>query len=150
MGALIIRDDVRQAMEVLVDAGVARLSDEESVSLAKAWERHLPSTKGSVDSCKASSLAVCLCGYVSVEKHALLSNDTLANISKTVASHLHGEDLTSRLLAVDLCTRGFRVWQRHVDAMAILRALFTLAVNSRKDNVSMQNVGQQSERSRVP
>ncbi|KAI6041430.1 hypothetical protein EDC04DRAFT_1281991 [Pisolithus marmoratus] len=67
--------DVRQATKVLVDAGVARLSDEESVSLVRAWERHLPSTEESVDDSKASSLAVFLCGYVSVEKHALLSNE---------------------------------------------------------------------------
>ncbi|KIN96873.1 hypothetical protein M404DRAFT_32838 [Pisolithus tinctorius Marx 270] len=137
-------NDVRQATKVLVDAGVARLNGEESVSLVRAWEQHLPSSKGSVYDSRASSLAVFLCGYVSVEKHALLSDATLANISKSVASCLHGEDPISRLLAVDLCTRGFQVWQRHVDAMAILRALFTLAANSRKDNVSIQNVGQQA------
>ncbi|KAI6129661.1 WD40-repeat-containing domain protein [Pisolithus croceorrhizus] len=137
-------NDVRQATKVLVDAGVARLSGEESVGLVKAWERHLPSTEGSVGDSKASSLAVFLCGYVSVEKHVFLSNDTLTNISKSVASYLHEEDSTRRLLAVELCSRGFHVWQRHVDAMAILRALFTLAVNSRKDNISVQNVGQQA------
>ncbi|KAI6166690.1 WD40-repeat-containing domain protein [Pisolithus thermaeus] len=137
-------NDVRQATKVLVDAGVARLSGEESVSLVKAWERHLPSAEGSVGDSEASSLAVFLCGYVSVEKHLFLSNDTLTNISKSVTSYLHEEDSTRRLLAVELCSRGFHVWQRHVDAMVILRALFTLAVNSRKDNISVQNVGQQA------
>ncbi|KAI6030774.1 hypothetical protein F5J12DRAFT_802739 [Pisolithus orientalis] len=137
-------NDVRQATKILVDAGVVRLGGEESVGLVGAWKRHLPSTERSLDHSKVSSLAVFLCGYVSVEKHALLSDDTLADISKSVASYLHKEDLTSRLLAVDLCTRGFQVWQRYVDAMAILRALFTLAMNSRKDNVSVQNVGQQA------
>lgn len=137
-------NDVRQATKVLVDAGVVRLSDEESVGLVEAWERHLPSTEGSVSDSKTSSLAVFLCGYVSLEKHALLSNDTLMNVSKSIASYLHEEDPIRRLLGVDLCTRGFHVWQRHVDAMAILRALFTLAVNSRKDNISVQNVGQQA------
>ncbi|KAG6864820.1 hypothetical protein C0991_006941 [Blastosporella zonata] len=38
----------------------------------------------------------------------------------------------------------FHVWQHYIDAMEILRALFTLATSTRKDSISLQNVGSQA------
>ncbi|KAL4080859.1 WD40-repeat-containing domain protein [Scleroderma citrinum] len=139
-------NEVRQAAKILVDTGVVRLSDGESISMVDAWQRHLPCSEGSDKDPKKSALALFLCGYVAVEKQALLSDRqvvyVLMNIANSIASYLHEEDPTCRVLAVDLCARGFRMWQQHVDAMAVLRALFGLAVSSRKDNISIQNVGQ--------
>lgn len=48
------------------------------------------------------------------------------------------------MVGVDLCARGFPIWEQHVDALAMLRALFNLAASSRKDNISIHNVGQQA------
>jgi len=49
-----------------------------------------------------------------------------------------------RVLAIDLCSRGFQVWQNYVDAMEILRALFTLATNASKQAITAQNIGAQA------
>jgi WD repeat-containing protein 7 len=48
------------------------------------------------------------------------------------------------VLAIDLCSRGFQIWQNYVDAMEILRALFLLATNVRKESISAQNAGPQA------
>jgi len=58
--------------------------------------------------------------------------------------YLHDEKSTYRVLAIDLCSRGFHIWQHYVDAMEILRALFNLATNSRKESISTKNVGPQA------
>jgi hypothetical protein len=58
--------------------------------------------------------------------------------------YLHDEGSKHRVLAIDLCSRGFHIWQHYVDAMKILRALFTLATNSRKEAITAQNVGAQA------
>ena len=55
--------------------------------------------------------------------------------------YLHDEQLRYRVLAIDLCSHGFPVWQHYIDAMDILRALFTLATNSSKQAITAQNVG---------
>lgn len=68
----------------------------------------------------------------------------LTDISKSIALYLHDEKSLYRVLAIDLCSRGFQVWQHYIDAMEILRALFTLATGSRKDSINIQNIGTQA------
>ncbi|KAG6860615.1 hypothetical protein C0995_009369 [Termitomyces sp. Mi166 len=52
-----------------------------------------------------------------------------------------GDELT---LPTSISIRGFHMWQHYIDAMEILRALFNLATSSRKDSISLQNVGPQA------
>jgi hypothetical protein len=49
-----------------------------------------------------------------------------------------------RVLAIDLCSRGFQVWQNYVDAVENLRALFTFSTNASKHAITAQNVGAQA------
>jgi len=46
-----------------------------------------------------------------------------------------------RVLAIELCSRGFDIWQNYVDAKEMLRSLFVLATNAKKESISSQNVG---------
>lgn len=68
----------------------------------------------------------------------------MTDISKSIALYLHDEKSLYRVLAVDLCSRGFHVWQHYIDAREILRSLFTLATTSRKDFINLQNIGAQA------
>ena len=68
----------------------------------------------------------------------------LTDISKSIALYLHDEKSIYRVLAVDLCSRGFHVWQHYIDSMEILRSLFNLSTNMDKDSISVQNVGAQA------
>jgi hypothetical protein len=59
----------------------------------------------------------------------------VTDIAKSIALYLHDEaqapaSATNRILSIELCSRGFQVWQHHVDAMEMLRALFGFAVAS--------------------
>ena len=76
--------------------------------------------------------------------HTNENPSTLMDLSKSISSYLHDENSTYRVLAIDLCSRGFHVWQHYVDAMEILRSLFNIATNSRKDSISIQNLGAQA------
>jgi hypothetical protein len=71
-------------------------------------------------------------------------NSTLTDISKSMALYLHNEHSSHQVLAIDVCSRGFQIWQHYVDAMEILRALSLLATNTRKDSISSQNAGPQA------
>lgn len=66
------------------------------------------------------------------------------DISKSINLYLHDEKSIYRILAIDLCSRGFSVWHHYIDSMEILRSLFDLATSVRKDSISIQNVGAQA------
>lgn len=68
----------------------------------------------------------------------------LTDISKSICLYLTDDKSIYRILAVDLCSRGFNVWQHYIDAMDILRSLFDLATSVRKDSISVQNIGTQA------
>lgn len=138
-------NDVRQAAKALFDAGIVRLSDEESIALVDAWQHHLPCLQPSIEKESAkSSLALFICGYMAAEKYSLLSTSSLIDISKSIALYLHDESSAHRGLAIDLCARGFQIWQHYIDAMAMLRALYTLATSTRKETISARNIGPQA------
>lgn len=48
------------------------------------------------------------------------------------------------MLAIELCSRGFEIWQQYFDAMEALRSLFTLATTTRKETISVRNPGPQA------
>lgn len=68
----------------------------------------------------------------------------LADVSKSIALYLHDETSPYRAVAIDLCSRGFAIWQQYVDAVEMLRALFILATTPRKNSISIQNAGLQA------
>jgi hypothetical protein len=57
---------------------------------------------------------------------------------------MHDDTSNHRALATDLCAKGFHIWQHYVDSMALLRSVFALATNMRKEQISAQNFGPQA------
>ncbi|OJT12977.1 WD repeat-containing protein 7 [Trametes pubescens] len=137
--------EVRQAVRLLLDAGVARLADSETTELVEAWQQYLPvmRTDKEKDS-PQSAKALCICGFIAVDKYTLLPTSTLTDIAKSIALFLHDETSPHRSLAIDLCSRGFQVWQQYVDAVEMLRALFTLATTTKKETIAVPNIGVQA------
>lgn len=58
--------------------------------------------------------------------------------------YLHESDVSCKALAIDLCSRGFAVWQHYIDSMEMLRSLFNLATSSKKESITAQNIGPQA------
>jgi hypothetical protein len=58
--------------------------------------------------------------------------------------YLHENDVSCKALAIDLCSRGFNVWQHYIDSMEMLRNLFDIATSTKKESISAQNVGPQA------
>ncbi|KAJ7068638.1 hypothetical protein C8F01DRAFT_1118822 [Mycena amicta] len=138
-------NEVRQAARMLFDASIARLSDEETIELADHWQHFLPCLQSTADrESLPAALSLFLCGHIAAEKYSLLSSNALTDISKSIALYLHDEQSQYRVLAIDLCSRGFHIWQHYIDSMDILRALFTLATSSRKETITAQNAGPQA------
>jgi WD repeat-containing protein 7 len=77
----------------------------------------------------------------SVTFHCLHPPSSLSDISKSVTKYLHDEQPLYRVLAIDLCARGFETWQHYVDVLEMLRALFSLSTYVKKDGISTLNVG---------
>ena len=55
--------------------------------------------------------------------------------------YLHDDRPICKILAIDLCSRGFDTWQSYIDVMELLRSLFTLATHTKKDGITTLNVG---------
>ncbi|KAK0185711.1 hypothetical protein F5146DRAFT_1071194 [Armillaria mellea] len=137
--------EVRQSCRLLFDAAVVRLSDEEANAVAEQWQHHLPCLQPTADrESTQAALSLFICGYLAAEKYSLFASSVLTDISKSIALYLQDEQSIFRVLAIDLCSRGFHVWQHYIDVMEILRALFVLATTSRKDAISAQNIGAQA------
>jgi hypothetical protein len=75
---------------------------------------------------------------------ALHPTSTLADIAKSVALYLDEATCPHRALAIDLCARGFEIWQHYTDATALLRSIFLLATSSKKEMISTQNASTQA------
>ncbi|KAF7799424.1 hypothetical protein EIP86_010659 [Pleurotus ostreatoroseus] len=137
--------ELRNASRLRFEAGIVRLLDEEVVQLVENWQNGLPSLQEETSrDATRSAMSLFICGTVAIEKYTLLQTGCLTDIAKSIALYLHDELSPHRALAIDLCSRGFPVWQQYVDAVEILRALFTLATSTRKEAISTQNVGQQA------
>ncbi|KAI0770640.1 WD40 repeat-like protein [Fomes fomentarius] len=137
--------DVRYAARLLFDAGVARLSAQKTAEIVERWQEHLPALKPERErDWTQSALAMCICGFIAVDKYSLLPTSTLTDIAKSVAAYLHDETSPHRSLAIDLCSRGFQVWQQYVDAVEMLRALCNLATTTKKEAISVPNIGHQA------
>lgn len=53
----------------------------------------------------------------------------LKDVAASIAAYLEDEDHPyHQAIAAELCSRGFAVWQNYVDAMALLRNLFAIAI----------------------
>ncbi|CDO72195.1 hypothetical protein BN946_scf184970.g47 [Trametes cinnabarina] len=137
--------EMRHAVRLLTETGVARLSDTEANEVVEAWQRFLPSTKPERERNETRCAeALCVCGFIAVDKYSLLATSTLIDIAKSIAAYLHDETSPYRSLAIDLCSRGFQIWQQYVDAVEMLRALFMLATTSKKEAISVPNIGVQA------
>ncbi|KDR82569.1 hypothetical protein GALMADRAFT_237950 [Galerina marginata CBS 339.88] len=138
-------NELRQPIRTLFDATIANMPDEESIMVAEKWQHHVPSLQPDAEKeTMNAALALFICGCIASEKYSLLSTSALTDISKSISLYLNDEKSIYRILAIDLCSRGFNVWQHYIDAMEILRSLFDLATNVRKDSISVQNISAQA------
>lgn len=103
-------------------------------------------------------MALLIAGNIAIERYSVLStrfvcfrylgiigsvtinSSTLTDIAKSIILYLHDEECPHRALAIDLCSRGFPIWQNFVDAVEVLRSLFNLATSADKE----RNVGPQA------
>ncbi|KAI9511385.1 hypothetical protein F5148DRAFT_1323298 [Russula earlei] len=140
-----VSSELRVATRILFDAGVAGLTDDETTSLVDRWQHSLPFLlPDSERRSPVASKALLLCGFIAAGQSSLLSTSALNIISKSVMIYLHENDLSCEALAIDLCSRGFNVWQNYIDSMEMLRNLFNLATSTKKESISAQNVGPQA------
>jgi WD repeat-containing protein 7 len=137
--------ELRHSARLLFDAAVARLPDEDTNAIVDEWQHQLPCLQPTTDKeSPLAALALFLCGYLAAEKYSMLSASALTDIAKSITMYLHDEHSVYRVLAIDLCSRGFHVWQHYIDALDTLRSLFSIATNSKKENLNAQNVGAQA------
>ncbi|KAJ3890399.1 hypothetical protein GG344DRAFT_49579 [Lentinula edodes] len=137
--------ELRHSVRLLFDAAVIKLTDEETNTIVGEWQHQLPCLQPTADKESAlAALSLFLCGYLAADRYSLLSSSALIDIAKSITMYLHDEHSVHRVLAIDLCSRGFHVWQHYIDALEILRSLFSLGTSSKKESINAQNVGAQA------
>ncbi|KAH9175602.1 quinon protein alcohol dehydrogenase-like superfamily [Lactarius sanguifluus] len=133
-----VSGELRLAARTLFDAG-------ETISLVERWQHSLPFLlPDSERRTPVAAKALLLCGFIATRQYNLLSSSALNIISKSVMTYLHESDVSCKALAIDLCSRGFAVWQHYIDAMEMIRSLFNLATSSKKESITAQNIGPQA------
>ncbi|KZV92531.1 hypothetical protein EXIGLDRAFT_718203 [Exidia glandulosa HHB12029] len=130
--------ELRQAARTLFESTASRMSDQETIAFVEKWQHELPSLQPDSDKQDPrAARALLLTGHLAVEKQSLLSVSTLTDIAKSINLYLHDPTSPHRTLAIELCSQGFQIWQHYFDAMEMLRSLFGLATNMRKDASSI-------------
>ncbi|QRV92544.1 WD40 domain protein [Ceratobasidium sp. AG-Ba] len=128
-------DEVRQAARTIFESRLAQMNETEVVQCVSFWREHLPILQPLESAHSPLAVrALIVCGVIAAVKHSLLPTVYVTDIAKSIALYLHDEaqainaSYANRILSIELCSRGFQVWQHHVDAMEMLRALFGFAV----------------------
>ncbi|GAA5986281.1 hypothetical protein JCM11641_004880 [Rhodosporidiobolus odoratus] len=122
--------EVQQASRSLFGTYLAATPDARVLELVDGWQGYLPSRKPS-SSAEQSSLAdetLLRVGLVATERFALLSTSVVKDLSISIAAYLEDEMSFRQAIAVELCSRGFGIWQNYVDAMSLVRQLFAIAI----------------------
>ncbi|CAE6507831.1 unnamed protein product [Rhizoctonia solani] len=127
-------DEVRQAARLIFESRLTQMDDVEVVQCVEFWWEYLPALQPiEMAHSPLAVQALIVCAVIAASKHSLLSTTHVADIAKSIALYLHDEleassSPANRILSIELSSRGFQVWQHHVDAMEMLRALFGFAV----------------------
>ncbi|KZT59398.1 WD40 repeat-like protein [Calocera cornea HHB12733] len=135
--------EIQQAARLLFGAVLSQMADNDVIVMAEFWQRQLPCLQPDADQgSPACARALLICGNIAAERYALLSTSTLRDISKSISLYLHDEHCKYSILAIDLCSRGFHIWQQYIDAVETLRCLFKEATSFERS--TLPAVGLQS------
>ncbi|KAG8733856.1 hypothetical protein FRC11_001394 [Ceratobasidium sp. 423] len=127
-------DEVRQAARLIFESRLAQMDDAEVDQCVTFWREHLPTLQPpDMAHSPLAVQALIVCAVIAASKHSLLPTVYVTDIARSIALYLHDEleastSPANRILSIELSSRGFQVWQHHVDAMEMLRALFGFAV----------------------
>ncbi|GAK62187.1 uncharacterized protein PAN0_001c0385 [Moesziomyces antarcticus] len=146
--------ELQSAAHAMFQSALARLEQRELDEVCSKWHPLLGPAKSDAladrarGEGKASSVlgeatpstrALALLGSIAVERYACLSPRLLKDIASTVHSAIvgdrgsemrTGEELQKLAVAVELCRRGFSMWQHYFDATEVVRALFALSTST--------------------
>ncbi|GAA5853924.1 hypothetical protein JCM9279_007604 [Rhodotorula babjevae] len=122
--------EVQQAAKSLFGTYLAAMPDADIVALVEEWQDQLPSRQhGDGLMHSRADHALLIIGLITVERFKLLSSSVLVDVATSVAAYLDDDSRPyHQAVAAELCSRGFAIWQNYVDAMALVRALFSLAI----------------------
>ncbi|GAA5977576.1 hypothetical protein JCM10908_005026 [Rhodotorula pacifica] len=124
--------ELHQAARTLFGTYLAATPDEEVQALLETWSPRLPvSQTGAGVMHHRADHALLLLGLVAIDRMLLLSALLLKDIASSIDRYLR--DSTQpyhQAVATELCSRGFATWQNYVDAMALTRQLFSIAIGA--------------------
>ncbi|KAI3482741.1 hypothetical protein L1887_54497 [Cichorium endivia] len=146
--------ELQSAAHAMFQSALARLEQSELDEVCSKWHPLLGPARSEalVDRARVegkaasvlgeatpSTRALALLGSIAVERYACLSPRLLKDIASTVHSAIvgdrgsemrTGEELQKLAVAVELCRRGFSMWQHYFDATEVVRALFALSTST--------------------
>lgn len=123
--------DVQQASRMLISATVNNLTSTEMYSIVKYWRNFLPAVSPpDLYASQYMARSAIILGIMGSDKPDALPPDILRETALSLTLLLNDESKTShRLVAIELCGRGFVTWQQHFNAAEVLRTLFQFATS---------------------
>ncbi|SCV73919.1 BQ2448_6349 [Microbotryum intermedium] len=121
--------EVQQATRTLFGTYLTASSDARVETLVEQWQDALPArqNEGGILS-EGADQAVLVVGLIACDRFSILSPMLLKDLTASLVAYI--QDFAHpyhQSIAVELCARGFVIFQNYVDAMELVRHLFGLA-----------------------
>lgn len=133
--ALHLFDTVQEIQDTAQELFHARIWSMTSLEIDTLCQQHRPRLSGRLETAAARQ-ALCLLGGIAVHLYSSLDPAVLKDIAAAVSSGIRQAASPTTLVALELCLRGFPVWQNYIDAMQLLRSVWSLAMAPEGDSAA--------------
>ncbi|PWN52462.1 hypothetical protein IE53DRAFT_282036 [Violaceomyces palustris] len=128
--------EIQEASRLLFSSCLQRLPDQQLEWLCEEWHELLPCKQPPIPADDAP-VALLMLGLLAAERYKSLNPRLLKDISTSISIYICDEARpTNQAIAIELCHRGFDIWQHYLDAMEVVRTLFSLATNKESNTVT--------------
>ncbi|KAF9934929.1 hypothetical protein BGZ67_003642 [Mortierella alpina] len=128
--------EIQEATKIILLSTIGRMSKSEISSLVKYWSAFLPAA-ALPDSCSSQYMArsAIILGILGAENAEALPERVRKLVALSLTILLNDDSRISyKVASIDLLAQGFATWQPFIRSDAVLKTMFTLAMDSQAGN----------------
>ncbi|GET66980.1 WD40 repeat-like protein [Rhizophagus irregularis] len=139
-------EDIRISARTLFSSALNNMPSSELTSIIDYWKQFLPAVASpGIYNNQYMARSTILLGMIGADYPNYLSQTVARNIALSLVLLLHDSSkLSHRLAALELCGRGFSTWEPHFDAVAVLKTLFTFAIETDTNAATIRAMAQKA------
>lgn len=136
-------EDIRHSARTLFSAALTSMPPIELQSIIDYWKQFLTSQDVYAQQYMAKSTI--LLGMIGADHPKFLSKKVSENTALSLILILHEDPkLAHRLAALELCGKGFSTWEPYFDAVAVVKTILGLAIDSDTNVAALKAMAQKA------